>query len=319
MSKTKNITSKESPVSKKLTASSKATPLKSSVYVAQQRQPKEKKKMVVPEAKKKLYFQTPPRPSAEVKKSLTPKDNAKKASPIVTVKPNPKTAAESSKRASPLITETEPTPTIDAKKSDILKQHDTTAAPLKPETIIPSVVNHLPKHTEATAQPGPPKYKDLSKLLDSLRNSELLKEYSLPPPEPITRISKKPVSPKPTDSFILIVDDNDVQLFFMKKIVEELGYQCSTSISPATALQIISEKQPAIVFCDVNFGIGNPTGLDLFVSIRKKNIDIPFIIVSAFMQQEFIDKAMEIGVTEYLLKPVDREAFSVALKKYVTT
>ncbi len=172
-----------------------------------------------------------------------------------------------------------------------------------------------------------PKYKDLSKLLDALRNSELLKEYaSAPPPAPEKKPAapKKPIpakSPEPSSGltaapFVLIVDDNEVQLFLMKKIVEELGYQCITTNAPETAVRIISEKLPAVVFCDVNFGIGNPTGLDVFINIRKKNIKVPFVIVSAFLQQEFIDKAKEIGIADYLLKPVERERIAAVIKKY---
>ncbi|MEI7906285.1 MAG: response regulator [Bacteroidota bacterium] len=116
---------------------------------------------------------------------------------------------------------------------------------------------------------------------------------------------------------ILVVDDNETQLFLMKKIIEGYGYTCITADTSETAIRMVTEKQPAMVFCDVNFGIGKPTGMDVFTYLRSKNIPVPFILVSAFFQREFRDQAKRIGINDYITKPVDEDHLIATIKKYL--
>ena len=116
---------------------------------------------------------------------------------------------------------------------------------------------------------------------------------------------------------ILVADDNASFLLFAKKIIEAGGFDCITTDSPHIALRIVSEKHPSVVFCDINFGIGKNTALDVFNNIRGKNIDVPFIIVSAFIQNEFSDRAKKAGINDYLIKPLEAKELIAAIKKYI--
>ena len=126
-----------------------------------------------------------------------------------------------------------------------------------------------------------------------------------------------PVTPSGEPALILVADDNETQLFLTKSALEENGYSCITTDSPESAVRIISEKHPDLVLCDINFGIGKPTGLDVFTNIRTKKIMVPFVIVTAFIQKEFRDHGKRIGVTDYITKPTDYEDLIDIVKKYI--
>lgn len=188
--------------------------------------------------------------------------------------------------------------------------------------------------TAAAAAPAPVKAPKPSKPSDVMSRSEQLKQHApgLPPEEqediaPAPPAKKKaaasaPVSapasvPAPVGPLVLVADDNETQLFLTRKTLEEAGYQCVTADTPETAVRIIAEKQPALVLCDINFGIGRPTGMDVFTNTRTKKFMMPFVLVSAFIQSEFREHAKRIGVTEYITKPTEPEELIAVVKKYL--
>lgn len=122
-----------------------------------------------------------------------------------------------------------------------------------------------------------------------------------------------PSTPAPV---VLFADDNYAQLSITKKIIEELHCRCVVALTAEEAIRLTMEHQPAFVLCDLNFGIGKLTGLDVFVELRKRNFNRPFAIVSAFLQKELKAQAAKIGITEYIVKPVGPQQIEALLKKY---
>lgn len=182
--------------------------------------------------------------------------------------------------------------------------------------------------TVTAAPPAPAKTPKPSKASDVMSRSEQLKQHApgMPPEEPtapaapVKKKSAAPVpaaAPAPSGPLVLVADDNDTQLFLTRKTLEEAGYQCVTADTPETAVRIIAEKQPALVLCDINFGIGRPTGMDVFTNTRTKKFMMPFVLVSAFIQPEFREHAKRIGVTEYITKPTEPEELIAVVKKYL--
>lgn len=191
------------------------------------------------------------------------------------------------------------------------------------------------KKTEPAKPAEGAKKTDASKQPSVLDRSELLKQHApgLPKEESAAEPVKKqekplraepqsapqpaPKTEEPTGPLILVADDNETQLFLTRKTLEEYNYRCVTADSPETTVRIIAEKQPALVLCDINFGIGKPTGMDVFTNTRTKKYTMPFILVSAFIQKEFKDHAKRIGVTEYITKPTEPEELIAVIKKYL--
>jgi CheY-like chemotaxis protein len=221
----------------------------------------------------------------------------------------------------------------------IIIQQKFNAEPVKPApkpSAPPVKKAEAPKPPEPAKKPEPPKKQETSKQSDVLKRSEMLKQHTpgLPreeeaQPEPAKRTEsvkkqeavRKTEPPKPAEEasgpLILVADDNETQLFLTRKILEEHNYRCVTADSPETTVRIIAEKQPALVLCDINFGIGKPTGLDVFTNTRTKKFMMPFILVSAFIQREFREHAKRIGVTEYITKPTEPEELIEVIRKHL--
>jgi len=58
-----------------------------------------------------------------------------------------------------------------------------------------------------------------------------------------------------------------------------------------------------MVITDINMPVMN--GLEMIEKLKENNIDLPVIIMSAHTELEYQNKAKELGVNNYLLKPFD--------------
>jgi CheY-like chemotaxis protein len=141
-----------------------------------------------------------------------------------------------------------------------------------------------------------------------------------PAKAPVAKQEKTPAAvpaARPDGDFVLIVDDNPNHVKLTKTLMEKNGFVCDTADSPHEALKIVLQKKPMLILCDFNFGIGKQTGLDLLHELKSKKMTIPFIIISAYFQKEFVDYAFGIGVTDYLTKPIEPEELLATIKKHL--
>ncbi|MBE7044380.1 MAG: response regulator [Ruminococcaceae bacterium] len=79
------------------------------------------------------------------------------------------------------------------------------------------------------------------------------------------------------------------------------------------AIASIEEKQPQLVITDIRMGKSN--GLDMIAEMVVKYPETQFIIISGYSEFEYAEKAIRLGVCDYLLKPVSDEDLKRAVQK----
>jgi diguanylate cyclase (GGDEF)-like protein/PAS domain S-box-containing protein len=78
-------------------------------------------------------------------------------------------------------------------------------------------------------------------------------------------------------------------------------------------LALFKEYCPDIVITDILMPVMN--GLDMTKAIKKLNPDVPIILTTAFNDPDFILRAIEIGVSKYVLKPIEIRPFLESIKE----
>ena len=103
---------------------------------------------------------------------------------------------------------------------------------------------------------------------------------------------------------LLFVEDEEDLLSIISDALTKLQANFLTANNGLEALKILKEN-PDIdaIVTDINMPIMN--GLDMIKKINDLGINIPIIVMSAHTEAEYITKAKEYGVSEYLLKPFD--------------
>ena len=103
---------------------------------------------------------------------------------------------------------------------------------------------------------------------------------------------------------LLFVEDEEDLLSIISDALTKLEANFVTASNGIEALKVLKDN-PDIdaIVTDINMPLMN--GLDMIKNIIDQGIDIPIIVMSAHTEDEYISRAKEYGVTEYLLKPFD--------------
>ena len=102
---------------------------------------------------------------------------------------------------------------------------------------------------------------------------------------------------------ILVVDDESMVRFYLRQMLEGLGYRVLEAGDGAQALQICDREHPDMVLLDLRMpGMG---GLEACPLIQER--DIPVIILSGTMDTEEKVKAFKAGAKDFVTKPFQFE------------
>lgn len=105
---------------------------------------------------------------------------------------------------------------------------------------------------------------------------------------------------------LVIVDDEPILLQGLLETYEwnEMGFSVvGTAKSGEEAIEIITKTNPHVVLTDIR--MKKITGLMVMEEIQKRNIPCLFIVLSAYRDFEYAQKACELGAFSYLLKPIE--------------
>ena len=106
---------------------------------------------------------------------------------------------------------------------------------------------------------------------------------------------------------ILIIDDNaDIRLI-LEELIQDACYKTRLAANYNQALTEIDKKIPDVAIIDVKLDKGDTDGIELLNHIKKKNKDIPVIIISGHANIEMAINSLKSGAFEFIQKPFDKE------------
>ena len=114
----------------------------------------------------------------------------------------------------------------------------------------------------------------------------------------------------------IIADDEETIRNGLKKLIESYDLNltvCGTARDGKEALQFIKKYQPEIILMDINMPFIN--GLEVIEKVMEINSDAKIIIISGYDKFNYAQKALELGVYSYLLKPIQFREFKNVITK----
>jgi signal transduction histidine kinase len=110
------------------------------------------------------------------------------------------------------------------------------------------------------------------------------------------------------DKSLLLVEDDSVLLFSLKKLLEHFFVRIYTATNLHEALAIYGAKyidEQFLVISDIN--LGRESGVDLSYALRSLNPKQRVIAISASQDSTVFIKSIECGIDRFLLKPIKNE------------
>jgi two-component system chemotaxis response regulator CheY len=108
---------------------------------------------------------------------------------------------------------------------------------------------------------------------------------------------------------ILSVDDSSIIRKIIRSSVEVLNYTLLEASSGNEALSVLAKEHESIKLILLDWNMPGMNGLEFLKIVKKDNLyrNIPVMMVTTEGEKENIVKAVQAGVSNYLLKPFTSE------------
>lgn len=108
---------------------------------------------------------------------------------------------------------------------------------------------------------------------------------------------------------LLVIDDEPLILKSVKSILTRADYAVTTCDKPSAGLKLLGEKAFDCVITDVL--MPEMTGYEFVKSVRKnpQYSTLPILMLTRKRHRDDVKKAVEAGVSDYVLKPIDEALF----------
>lgn len=125
----------------------------------------------------------------------------------------------------------------------------------------------------------------------------------------------KGVPPKPEDTLVYLVDDEPAVTRTLGRYLQNQGYELESFTDPIAARARIEDRPPAVLLTDKVM----PTvdGLELAETALAADPDTAVIIFTGSGDVESAAESVRMGISDYLLKPVDLKRLEKALTQAV--
>ena len=116
---------------------------------------------------------------------------------------------------------------------------------------------------------------------------------------------------------ILIADDESIIRMGLKKMLQEMGHEVVTAVNGREAIGMAQQHQPDLAILDIKMPYTD--GLQAAKTISQ-TAPLPILLLTAFSEQDLIEKATDLPIQGYLLKPIKpaelNAAIAVARKRF---
>jgi two-component system, response regulator PdtaR len=111
---------------------------------------------------------------------------------------------------------------------------------------------------------------------------------------------------------VAVADDEPEVLANLEEMLADIGHEVVAAVNNGRALvDACRETSPNLIITDIK--MPDMDGLEAAEEIREIR-PTPVVIVSAFHDQEFVDRALKEHVLAYLIKPISEETLKASIE-----
>ncbi len=112
---------------------------------------------------------------------------------------------------------------------------------------------------------------------------------------------------------VLIIDDEKPTLAMFELFLEAYGFEVLSAEKGEDGIRVFEAENPAIVFTDIKMpGID---GFEVLKRIKTRAPEAVVIVITGHGDKELAKKALDLKATDFIHKPVQKEALDAALEK----
>jgi DNA-binding response OmpR family regulator len=114
---------------------------------------------------------------------------------------------------------------------------------------------------------------------------------------------------------ILLADDEEDIKTVVKLYLESKGYDVVTAYDGLDTLDKAKAEQPDLILLDIMMPVINGFEVCKQLKADDKTSHIPVVMLSAASHADSVERAMEAGALDYIMKPFEPPRVEVIIKK----
>jgi len=116
---------------------------------------------------------------------------------------------------------------------------------------------------------------------------------------------------------ILIVDDENLIRWSLRREFEKDGYEVIEAASGEEAIEVYPEEMPDVAILDIKLPRMN--GIEVLKTLKEVDENVTAIIITAFGDVTSAVEAMKLNAIDYITKPFNLEEVKIVVKKAIET
>lgn len=102
---------------------------------------------------------------------------------------------------------------------------------------------------------------------------------------------------------ILVIEDNEMNMRLMRAVLKVGNYQMMEAKDAETGLRLVRELHPDLILMDIQLPGMDGLSATRIIKSDPDLRDIPIIALTGFAMESDKEKAMDIGLAAYIVKP----------------
>ena len=113
---------------------------------------------------------------------------------------------------------------------------------------------------------------------------------------------------------VLLVEDNKINIKIADKIMSHWGVHVTVAENGLMGVEMYEKGKYDIVLMDLSMPVMD--GYEATRIIRQTDAEVPIIALTASASFGYLERAMEVGINEYVIKPFNPKELNLKLKKF---
>ncbi|MBD3264184.1 MAG: response regulator [Candidatus Omnitrophica bacterium] len=114
---------------------------------------------------------------------------------------------------------------------------------------------------------------------------------------------------------ILVVDDEEQIVDFLCHFLSRFGITAAGATSGEEALRVFSQFNPQWIFLDIK--MPGMDGFEILKNVKKIDPQVRTIMITGRNDEVSESQAKELGVYDYIIKPLDLDELKGKIKEYI--
>lgn len=114
---------------------------------------------------------------------------------------------------------------------------------------------------------------------------------------------------------VYIIDDSQIQVILLEKILTREGYYVQTFSNGHELLEEFEKDMPTLIISDIDMPAMD--GFELYKQVQHRSYgkNIPFFFMSSHGESSMLEKARKMGANIFLEKPFEAELLVKTIKE----